>query len=153
MRLKIPVYKEQKERFLVGKSGSQACDISSASWMYGMVWLKNTYKTTQMQNDTPGSLLWQPLWESSYMAWGFSALHTGESHFVIMFWTGKLLICICNKVFGASEKLFANAKLGTRVTAGISAEGCYKAKECGSLVKIRWLKVHPAAAVSWKTLK
>lgn len=101
-----------------------------------------------MQSDTPGSLLWQPLWESSYIACGSSALHTGESHFGMMFQAGKLQICTCNKVFGASEKLSANAKLAMKVTVGISAEGCSKAKECGSLVKIRWLKVHPAAAVN-----
>lgn len=62
--------------------------------------------------------------------------------------TGKLQICTCNKVSGALEKLFANAKLAMKVTVGVSAEGCYKAKECGSLVKIRWLKGHPAAAVN-----
>lgn len=82
-----------------------------------------------MQSDTPGSLLWQPLWESSYIAWGFSTLHTGESYFGIMFQTGKLLICTYNKVFGASEKLFANAKLAMKVTVGISAEGCYMKPE------------------------
>lgn len=52
---------------------------------------------------------------------GFSALHTGESYFGIMFQTGQLLICTCNKVFGASEKQFANAELAMKVTVGISA--------------------------------
>lgn len=37
-----------------------------------MVWpgLKICLKLI-MQSDTPGSLLWQPLWESSSIAWGF----------------------------------------------------------------------------------
>lgn len=78
-----------------------------------------------MQGDIPGCLLWQPLWESSCIASGFCALHTGESHFGIMFQTGKLMLCTCSKVFGASEKLFANAKLAMKVTVCMCAEGCY----------------------------
>lgn len=67
---------------------------------------------------------------------GDFCLHVGESPFVITFQTGKLLICTGNKVLGASEELFSNAKLTMKINVAINTEGYYKAKECDSPVKI-----------------
>lgn len=67
---------------------------------------------------------------------GDFCLHIGESRFVIRFQTGKLLICMGNKVLGVSEELFSNAKLTMKINVAINTEGYYKAKECDSPVKI-----------------
>lgn len=67
---------------------------------------------------------------------GDFCLRIGESHFVIMFQIGKLLICTANKILAASEELFSNAKLTMKINVGINTEGYYKAKECDSPVKI-----------------
>lgn len=67
---------------------------------------------------------------------GDFCLHIGESRFVITFQTGKLLICMGNKVLGVSEELFSNAKLTMKINVAINTEGYYKAKECDSPVKI-----------------
>lgn len=55
---------------------------------------------------------------------------------MIIFQAGKLQICTGNKVLGASEELFSNAKLTVKVSVGINREGYYKAKECDSPVEI-----------------